>query len=379
MKKLNWVIVAAFITLVGCVEDGSEKGDVGAMGDAGPQGPAGEDGEDGQDGVDGEDGQDGVDGEDGQDGVDGEDGQDGVDGTNGSNVIVICGDGICEDVEEGICEADCGDAPPAPFCGDNSCNGNETKVSCPSDCGYCGNGVCDNGETCDTCPADCPEPPSAPFCGDDVCNGSETPSTCSDDCGTCDNGTCDNGEDHLLCPDDCDAPAPTPTFTDGPFKTYRETLSDGSHLCSIGVHPRYASGAPNNQIVGEGATFLQNWDSGSSSQIMSYQGQGIESDGYVRFELPRDSVGVSTSTIRFSYRGWNPQSSKYEYAQYGDAATQLSRMSDASLAMIYCFQYDPSQSTYGCSGKLEYRIFRDSYGRMDCSLTPRGNAQIAND
>jgi hypothetical protein len=45
------------------------------------------------------------------------------------------------------------------FCGDGSCNGEETCSSCQQDCGQCppqcGDGVCDSGESCHSCPADC--------------------------------------------------------------------------------------------------------------------------------------------------------------------------------------------------------------------------------
>ncbi|MCX6814661.1 MAG: VWA domain-containing protein, partial [Candidatus Aenigmarchaeota archaeon] len=45
------------------------------------------------------------------------------------------------------------------FCGDGSCNGEETCSSCQQDCGQCppqcGNGVCDSGESCHSCSADC--------------------------------------------------------------------------------------------------------------------------------------------------------------------------------------------------------------------------------
>ncbi len=51
-------------------------------------------------------------------------------------------------------------SPPAPFCGDGSCNGNENYDSCPQDCS-----------------------PPAPFCGDGSCNGNENSQTCPQDCG----------------------------------------------------------------------------------------------------------------------------------------------------------------------------------------------------
>jgi hypothetical protein len=56
-----------------------------------------------------------------------------------------------------------GGNPPAPFCGDGSCNGDETCDTCTEDCG------------------DCP----IEFCGDGSCNGGEDCSSCSEDCGTC--------------------------------------------------------------------------------------------------------------------------------------------------------------------------------------------------
>ncbi|MBU1130482.1 DUF11 domain-containing protein, partial [Patescibacteria group bacterium] len=82
-----------------------------------------------------------------------------------------------------------------PFCGDESCNGEETCSSCPEDCGecevepYCGDGSCNNEETCSTCPEDCGQcEQPGPYCGDGSCNGSETCSSCSADCGSCGGG-----------------------------------------------------------------------------------------------------------------------------------------------------------------------------------------------
>ena len=63
---------------------------------------------------------------------------------------------------------------PDPYCGDGTCNGDETCESCSSDCGscvvedpddgggttpdpYCGDGTCNNGESCSTCDSDCGE------------------------------------------------------------------------------------------------------------------------------------------------------------------------------------------------------------------------------
>ncbi|MBF0492451.1 MAG: hypothetical protein HQM15_06695 [Deltaproteobacteria bacterium] len=75
-----------------------------------------------------------------------------------ADVVVSCGDGICNGTETpDTCPADCG--PPAPRCGDGICNGSETPRTCPSDCGLptpvCGDGICEGSETVATCPADC--------------------------------------------------------------------------------------------------------------------------------------------------------------------------------------------------------------------------------
>ena len=105
----------------------------------------------------------------------------------------------------------------APWCGDGTCDPDETCSACTVDCGACpdpcGNGVCDKGlgEGCATCVKDCgvcPDP-----CGDGVCDGAkgETCQTCMKDCGGCPNpcgdGACNEpkGETCLTCEDDCGA------------------------------------------------------------------------------------------------------------------------------------------------------------------------------
>jgi hypothetical protein len=91
-------------------------------------------------------------------------------------------------------------------CGDGTCDDGETCTSCPIDCGFCstcGNGTCDPGESCSSCPQDCG---ACPACGDGFCNGGEDCVTCPEDCGvcmTCGDGTCSGTENCTNCPTDC--------------------------------------------------------------------------------------------------------------------------------------------------------------------------------
>ncbi len=139
----------------------------------------------------------------------------------GQQVIYCNFNGICEprDGENVVnCFSDCGGGgsppllpppPPPPSCGDSSCNGDETCVTCPSDCGicplFCGDSNCNGDETCVTCPFDCGTCP--PTCGDNKCNGDETCVTCPFDCGTCPptcgDNKCNGDETCVTCPSDC--------------------------------------------------------------------------------------------------------------------------------------------------------------------------------
>ncbi|MBU3905062.1 MAG: hypothetical protein KJ906_02865 [Nanoarchaeota archaeon] len=74
--------------------------------------------------------------------------------------------------------------PGTLFCGDGSCNNGETCSSCAVDCGVCppvcGDGKCDNyeiDENIENCPSDCVK-----WCGDTWCNYGETYLTCTVDC-----------------------------------------------------------------------------------------------------------------------------------------------------------------------------------------------------
>jgi len=51
---------------------------------------------------------------------------------------------------------------------------------------YCGDGKCQEAESCSTCPADCGQCSlQKPYCGDGVCQSTESCSSCQIDCGQC--------------------------------------------------------------------------------------------------------------------------------------------------------------------------------------------------
>lgn len=118
-----------------------------------------------------------------------------------------CGNGQCQNSEScESCPADCGVC--APYCGDGTCDttDGETCGNCEPDCNacpdVCGDGACTGSETNVSCPGDCS------VCGDGACNGTETCASCTGDCGpcgTCGDGTCDatDGETCDTCPGDC--------------------------------------------------------------------------------------------------------------------------------------------------------------------------------
>ena len=130
-----------------------------------------------------------------------------------------CGDGMCNNGETcSSCEADCGPCATAPSCGDGQCKDGETCETCETDCGKCedpkpscGNDNCDEGETCSTCEKDCGPCTPEPKCGDGTCDEGETCLTCEADCSPCTpcgNGTCDADETYATCKKDCAAKHP---------------------------------------------------------------------------------------------------------------------------------------------------------------------------
>src|SRR5262245_16963635 len=90
----------------------------------------------------------------------------------------LCGDGFCDRLAEdgSTCPSDCG------FCGDGECAAadGENSINCWEDCGFCGDHTCDptQFEDATSCPDDCGS------CGDGACNApQEGCLTCSLDCG----------------------------------------------------------------------------------------------------------------------------------------------------------------------------------------------------
>jgi len=145
--------------------------------------------------------------------------------------VVSCGDGVCSSGEN--CEDCLADCPCLPTqdcvlgqcvtsqqgCGDDKCNGSETKCSCPGDCGACtgccsgtscksgtSNSACGKkGATCQACTGGdlCSSGYCGAECGDGECNGSETQCSCSADCGACtgccNGSTCKSGTSSSAC------------------------------------------------------------------------------------------------------------------------------------------------------------------------------------
>lgn len=138
-----------------------------------------------------------------------------------------CGDEVCDAEEENNCPTDC------ELCGngkcdinenceeDNCCNGESINFqndknncgNCGNKCStyekcensecikYCGNGICDNDETCRTCTEECScesdeecinDICTSEYCGDGKCNNNENCGSCLIDCKCNENYNCTN-------------------------------------------------------------------------------------------------------------------------------------------------------------------------------------------
>jgi hypothetical protein len=122
--------------------------------------------------------------------------------------LTLCGDGTCDETESCVlCPSDC---TCTGGCGDGVCDVEEGCFSCAADCGacddVCGDERCGGFENCEICAADCGACGSG--CGDGRCTEDESCSTCPTDCGGCElpvcgDGDCVEGEGCASCPDDC--------------------------------------------------------------------------------------------------------------------------------------------------------------------------------
>jgi len=72
------------------------------------------------------------------------------------------------------------------YCGDDRCDGDESRESCPHDCSVCGDGICEGAETASGCAVDCCS--SDDLCGSTCLSGTQT--CCPDDAHFCADGTC---------------------------------------------------------------------------------------------------------------------------------------------------------------------------------------------
>ena len=79
----------------------------------------------------------------------------------------------------GIGELSSGSFSSPNFCGDLSCNGGESALTCPVDCSAsCGDSYCTHDETSFSCPSDC----GGAVCGNNICEGGENITNCAQDC-----------------------------------------------------------------------------------------------------------------------------------------------------------------------------------------------------
>ena len=137
------------------------------------------------------------------------------------------------------------DTTPEPYCGDKSCNGDETTESCAQDCPkriVCGDGSCDAGETRANCSEDCPA-----ICGDGQCEGDagENAESCFNDCGedtpidepdpVCGDGVCETPENEASCAEDC--VSSTVQLTMDEFNNLKEGTYYFSHDYARALNP----------------------------------------------------------------------------------------------------------------------------------------------
>ncbi|MEM2954729.1 MAG: hypothetical protein QW625_02155 [Candidatus Nanoarchaeia archaeon] len=105
-------------------------------------------------------------------------------------------------------------AVPRKYCGNNICEAGETQKNCPQDCKViiCGDNKCEGEETTFNCPDDCCPKLVPPYCPNGTlipqgigANNCPLPPTC------CGNGDCEGFETETNCPADCKEEPPSIT------------------------------------------------------------------------------------------------------------------------------------------------------------------------
>ncbi|MBW2364648.1 MAG: hypothetical protein JRF25_06140 [Deltaproteobacteria bacterium] len=132
--------------------------------------------------------------------------------------LTSCGNGVCEEGENCDTCDDCisGQGGTCGACFKGVCNGECHPVKEGPDCAdcapsyCCGDGFCEGDEDNSSCEIDCP----STYCGDGVCEGGEDSYNCELDCGVppgCGDDDCNGDENQCTCPDDCGTPPSTET------------------------------------------------------------------------------------------------------------------------------------------------------------------------
>lgn len=160
----------------------------------------------------------------------------------------FCGDSMCNNGETcGSCAGDCGLCPPPASCGDTVCNNGETCGSCAGDCGVCTGASCElpftfgggasinDGQSVIAyeSPTNCPSASETRTCTNGSLSGSYG---YNHHCEICGNGVCDAGETQAGCPADCGA-ATVPDGTICTITTYKcghagAAPPDAFNICS---------------------------------------------------------------------------------------------------------------------------------------------------
>jgi coxsackievirus/adenovirus receptor len=254
--------------------------------------------------------------------------------------IGYCGDGECLGEETpATCPSDCGSVSsdcPLTFAnkydGSSACNLN----NCPNGCQYDNSG----------CPTDCLASSGASYCGDGTCDSDESSSTCSLDCKitTCGNGVCDSTETEATCPSDCT------TVTDCNRTCYYSECPDGcnwdSRGCVTGCSE--SSTIPEESICGNGVCdnteSSENCprDCGYTETRSCPENEYTSSDGYCNYDFCTDGCNFNSDNCPTGC--WE---GGYSSTYCGDGYC------DTTEGVSSC-PSDCDSATYGCDTSNDY-------------------------